>query len=354
MSAISVFKLEDISIEWLNSMFAESSDQVVGFRCNSVGTGQMGANIRVELEWKSESVPSTVIMKFASNDKKTRATGIQTGAYEKEIRFYSEVSHLVDVALPKIYRAEIIPGTADMVLVMEDLAPMEQGDQLVGSTFEQAQVAVREAARLHGSTWDSDSLSSKDWLTKRKSSDIGDFVALVHQLFSSFFSRYKGDVSKSAIDVGNNFLPLIHKWLRTAPDPICLTHGDFRLDNLMFDMEAERALVVVDWQTVSFGLGISDISYFLGSGLRPALRSQYEKILVQEYYDVLKSYLEPRIYTFSECWYGYRRQSFGGYLMAIVAAMLVERTQRGDQMFLAMLERHADQVVQLDAFSLLS
>jgi hypothetical protein len=40
--------------------------------------------------------------------------------------------------------------------------------------------------------------------------------------------------------------------------------------------------------------------------------------------------------------------------MAIVAAMLVERTQRGDQMFLAMLERHADQVVQLDAFNLLS
>ncbi|MCH1614690.1 MAG: ecdysteroid 22-kinase family protein [Acidimicrobiales bacterium] len=353
MSSISVFKLEDISIEWLNSMFAESSDQIVGFRYNSVGTGQMGTNIRVELECKSRSVPSTVIMKFASNDKKTRTTGIQTGAYEKEVRFYSEVSHLVDVALPKIYRAEIIPGTADMVLVMEDLAPREQGDQLVGSTLEQAQLAVREAARLHGSTWASDSLSSKNWLMKRKSSDIDDFVSLVHQLFSSFFSRYKGDVSKLAIDVGNNFLPLINEWLRTAPDPICLTHGDFRLDNLMFDMEAERALVVVDWQTVSFGLGISDISYFLGSGLLPALRSEHEKILVQEYYDVLKSYLDPCIYTFSECWDGYRRQSFGGYLMAIVAAMLVERTQRGDQMFLAMLERHADQVVQLDAFSLL-
>ncbi|MFQ3367896.1 MAG: hypothetical protein ACI9BS_002057, partial [Candidatus Poriferisodalaceae bacterium] len=99
MSAISVFKLEDISIEWLNSMFDESSDQIVGFRCNPVGTGQMGTNIRVELDWKSGSVPTTVIMKFASNDKKTRITGIQTGAYEKEVRFYSEVAHLVDVAL---------------------------------------------------------------------------------------------------------------------------------------------------------------------------------------------------------------------------------------------------------------
>ena len=354
MSAISVFKLEDISIEWLNSMFDESSDQIVGFRCNPVGTGQMGTNIRVELDWKSGSVPTTVIMKFASNDKKTRITGIQTGAYEKEVRFYSEVAHLVDVALPKIYRAEIIPGTADMVLVMEDLAPREQGDQLVGSTFEQAQIAVREAASLHGSTWGSDSLSSKDWLIKRKSSDIEDFVDLAHQLFSSFLSRYKSDLSKLAIEVGNNFLPLLHQWLHAAPDPICLTHGDFRLDNLMFGREAERSLVIVDWQTVSFGLGISDISYFLGSGLLPALRSQHEKILVQEYYEVLKSYLDPYTYTFSECWNGYRRQSFGGYLMAIVAAMLVERTQRGDQMFLAMLERHADQVVQLDAFNLLS
>ena len=354
MSAISVFKLEDISIEWLNSMFVESSDQIVGFRCNSVGTGQMGTNIRVELAWKSGSVPTTVIIKFASNDKKTRTTGIQTGAYEKEIRFYNEVSSLVDVALPKVYRAEIISGTANMVLVMEDLAPRKQGDQLVGSTFDQAQIAVREAASLHGSTWGSGFLSSKDWLTKRKSSDIDDFVDLAHQLFSSFLSRYKSDLSKLAIEVGNNFLPLVHQWLCTAPDPVCLTHGDFRLDNLMFGREAERSLVIVDWQTVSFGLGISDISYFLGSGLLPALRSEHETILVQEYYDVLKSYLDPSTYTFSECWNGYRRQSFGGYLMAIVSAMLVERTQRGDQMFLAMLERHADQVVQLDAFNLLS
>ena len=121
----------------------------------------MGTNIRVELAWKSGSVPSTVIIKFASNDKKTRTTGIQTGAYEKEIRFYNEVSSLVDVALPKVYRAEIISGTANMVLVMEDLAPRKQGDQLVGSTFEQAQIAVREAASLHGSTWGSGFLSLK-------------------------------------------------------------------------------------------------------------------------------------------------------------------------------------------------
>jgi hypothetical protein len=39
---------------------------------------------------------------------------------------------------------------------------------------------------------------------------------------------------------------------------------------------------------------------------------------------------------------GVRRQSFFGVLMAIAAPMLVERTERGDQMFMAMLEGTAN------------
>src|SRR5207344_1211634 len=48
-----------------------------------------------------------------------------------------------------------------------------------------------------------------------------------------------------------------------------------------------------------------------------------------------------------------RRQSFFGVMMAIVSSMLVERTERGDQMFMTMLQRHCEHVLDTDALAVL-
>ena len=51
-------------------------------------------------------------------------------------------------------------------------------------------------------------------------------------------------------------------------------------------------------------------------------------------------------------WDGYRRYAFGGLIMAIVASALVRRTDRGDEMFLTMAQRHAHQGLELDTEAL--
>ena len=51
-------------------------------------------------------------------------------------------------------------------------------------------------------------------------------------------------------------------------------------------------------------------------------------------------------------WEGYRRYAYGGLIMAIVASALVRRTDRGDEMFLTMAERHAHQGLELDTEAL--
>ena len=57
--------------------------------------------------------------------------------------------------------------------------------------------------------------------------------------------------------------------------------------------------------------------------------------------------------SWEDCWRGYRHAAFAGVLMAIVASMLVERTERGDEMFVTMLARHAQHALDLDAAELL-
>lgn len=50
---------------------------------------------------------------------------------------------------------------------------------------------------------------------------------------------------------------------------------------------------------------------------------------------------------------GIRLQSFHGIMMNVASPMLVERTLRGDDMFMTLLGRHCKQVLDLDALSLL-
>ena len=58
-------------------------------------------------------------------------------------------------------------------------------------------------------------------------------------------------------------------------------------------------------------------------------------------------------YSFEEAWNDYRRGSFVGFLMAVMSAMIVERTERGDEMFAVMAERSGWQALHLDAVSFL-
>ena len=54
-------------------------------------------------------------------------------------------------------------------------------------------------------------------------------------------------------------------------------------------------------------------------------------------------------YAWDDCWGAYRRGTFAGLVMAVAASMLVERTERGDDMFMAMAHRHARHALDLDA-----
>jgi aminoglycoside phosphotransferase (APT) family kinase protein len=126
-------------------------------------------------------------------------------------------------------------------------------------------------------------------------------------------------------------------------------HGDFRLDNMLFGQaEAAAPLAVVDWQTCAHGHPASDVAYFLGAGLLPDLRRREEKELLAHYHAELRAQGVDD-YALESLEADYRRFSFSGLVMAVVASQIVEVSERGDAMFAAMAERHGQQIADLDA-----
>ena len=48
----------------------------------------------------------------------------------------------------------------------------------------------------------------------------------------------------------------------TNDEQVCLIHGDYRLDNLIFHSEEPNILAVIDWELSTLGHAISDLAYF--------------------------------------------------------------------------------------------
>jgi hypothetical protein len=346
-----------VTPEWLTDVLrhggaVDADTKVTSFESAAIGTGQVGANVRYTLAYEGTPGPASVVCKFSSRDQQSAATGVQTLTYETEVAFYRELAHTVDISRPHCYLAELEHGTANVVLVMEDLSPAEQGDQIDGCTVAQATLAIDEAAKLHGPRWGDRSLEELAWLDRR--STQGGLASMLGMIWSAFVDRYRATLDPITLDEGQRLIAGIETLRGYEPSALTVVHYDYRLDNMLFGTGAGgRPLTVVDWQTVQLGLGPSDVAYFLGNAFDADVRRSCERELVRRYHDGLLAYGVDD-YPLDECWEDYRRSSFASLVMAVFASMMVGRTDRGDAMFMAMANRSAQMAADLDAGSLLA
>ncbi len=320
-----------------------------------VGTGQMGTSVRYTLGWDGGARgPRSVVCKFASTDPTSRSTGLTLRTYEVEVSFYRDVARTVGMRIPACHFAEIDLATGEFVLVLEDLAPCVQGDQLAGCSVEQAALAMDELARLHAPRWNDPALAGVEWLNRNATEDSLAFSEMfLPQLLPGFLARYADRLAPEHVALAERLFARIGRFLRDRPGPRAVQHGDYRLDNMLFGTPAGGyPLAVVDWQTVVWGPPAFDASYFLGAGLLPDDRRLHEEALLRCYHDGLLAG-GVRGYDWDSLWTDYRRYAFGGFLMAIGASMMVVQTARGDEMFLTMIRRHGEQIADLDAAALL-
>jgi ecdysteroid kinase len=344
---------EDVTAGWLDGVLRGAGlagdARVVGVSSALVGTGQMGTSARYAIAWDraAPGAPRSVVCKFASADPTSRATGVSLRTYEVEVQFYREVARTVGIRTPACHFADIDLATGEFVLVLEDLAPCVQGDQLAGCTVDQAALALAELAKLHAPRWNDARLAETEWLNRSNTDESRAFSEVfLPQLLPGFLERYAGRMEPGHVRLAERLMAGIGRWLRDRPGPRAVQHGDYRLDNMLFGIpEGGPPLAVVDWQTVVWGPPVVDASYFLGAGLVPADRRATERALLAEYHRALGE----RGYSLDDCWRDYRRYAWSGFLMAIGASMMVVQTERGDAMFLAMLGRHGTQIEDLAA-----
>jgi hypothetical protein len=342
---------EDLTPAWCSAALAPvlGGALVVDLTRSPIGTGQVADTVKLELTYDTPGAgPASLVAKVTSASADSRAAARATRTYEVETAFYRDLAPLLPVRAPRCYHAAHEPDTDGYVVLLEDLSPAVPGDQLAGCTPDDAAGAVAELPLLHAPLWDDPSLARYEWLHGPSEDRVQGFSGLVAMFAPQFVERYEAQLEPEVTELIGRFVPRISAHLGADRGPSTVVHGDYRLDNLLFGGER---VAVLDWQTVSRGPGLSDLAYFLGASLLVDDRRAHEADLVDSYREQMAT-LGVELGT-DHVWEGYRRHAFSGLIMAMLASMIVQRTDRGDQMFMAMANRHGRHALDLDAEALI-
>jgi hypothetical protein len=313
-----------------------------------VGTGQMSVSLRARYQVASpvQGLPESVIVKIPSPDRDVRK--LACGGYRAEIDFYEDLAPTVAVRAPRCHLAVANADASAFTLVLEDLASAVQGDQVAGATAGAMVAAARNLAGLHGPRWCDPSLRDARWAPRSGPDTHRRTAGLVARALPPLAERLGPAMSQGDRATLERAAAALPAFLAARPDRFAPIHGDYRLDNLLFGPGDEVS--AVDWQTLSLGLPARDLAYLIGTCLSVADRRAAEADVVGAYWDELVRYGVGG-YSRAECFDDYRLGLLHCPQIIVLGAAYGIRTERGDAMFAAMIERSCQAIRDLDTLA---
>lgn len=319
----------------------------------AAGVGFMGevGKLRVAYSGDAGDAPTAMIVKFPTASPEVKAMMRPTRVYEREHRFYAELAHETPVGTPAVYH--VTCETSDdpevdeqYVLLLEDLAHHELGDQLAGLSADQAAAALRGLAQHHARFWNGAGMEQADFIPVINGplnlAGRSIYEASLPGFKQVFADALLPEMVPVADAYGANHPLLLGRF---AEMPHSLVHFDYRADNLFFDRDTGE-VQVIDWQSISKGGGASDVGYLLGQNLDSDVRREHEDDLLHTYHSTL---LENGVtgYEFEQFFDDYRVGVVYGWVIPVFAVgSLDSSSERAVALWTAVIERIQDAIFQ--------
>lgn len=357
---------DEITAAWLTTVLAEAgltgsaTVQSIAKQRIGEGVGFMGELHRITLEYDGEPpsrCPHSLIAKIPTSDEAYRAIALLMDLYGREHRFYQQVAARTGISTPAVYHNAADASNHAYILLLEDLSHTRVGDQLASCSLDDARLALREIARLHGSWWESPQLAELDWIPDSADAEYIALLKGIYQLgWPAFLAKLGDELAQfppEFIDIGERFGEHFETVLAQMNErPKTLAHYDYRLDNMLFDDSGETTrLVVIDWQLIHRSLGVLDVAYFLGGNFPVEVRRKREQQLLHYYHDQLISN-GVSDYSFDQCWEDYRLSTLALLLFMVSSQndiALSELNDRGQNLVTTMFERYVTTILDADA-----
>ena len=273
----------------------------------AVGAGYIGLLARLTPTYNggdANGAPASMIVKLPSPEPGPQMLGMMLRLWEREGRFYREVAPNLTVRTPRCFLSEQDPADSRVVLLLEDLGHLAQPDQLLGTTRARAERAIDWLASFHASTWGiADDPGYLAWIPRPDDPIYTGVEPLLHGSLPAFKTTFADIMTPTRERMIDRAVADFSVYLGRRDSPFVVGHGDFRLDNMLFD--GEDNLAVLDWQLVLVGGGGYDLAYFIVESLTTEQRREWERPFLERYLAKVTETVDPGI-TFDELLDGYR------------------------------------------------
>ena len=335
---------DDVTAVWLSEILQSSIDSFTSEKIGE-GIGLMGDIYRVTISYGSdaEDKPASVVVKLPSSFEENRQQGVALGMFEAEVRFYDELGSRTGTGLPDVYLAAIKSGTAEFVIVMEDLCDLTMVDQAAGMSYEQALAAVKVLAKIHAAWWGKVQTEELEWIPSMVGPRIEYVDQVLPQIYPIFAQTFASGLPEGGAELtklfSQSYLKLNKALAKRAP--WTLAHQDYRVENMLFGDASKDEVVVIDWQGIGRGPGAYDLAYLIGGSMDIELRRTHERDLVTAYHaELLTQGVSD--YSADAAWedYGFAHL-LGGLATSIFAGGTLDLSnERGKELISMMSNRH--------------
>lgn len=335
--------LSQIDAAWLDAMLhaAGHAMRVHHFALEPIGAGNVSDTARIVLDASGEG-PRSLVAKFRPMSDAVHAHGIGSGAYRCEAGAYRLFATQDDgCRTPRILW---LRGQDDNInLVMEDLSRTARaGDQLAGCGVADARAVILQLARLHRASWPLNDAQAPDWLLRMPV--CGDYWApITLQGAPVIAGRFRDRLSDAHLAIVREAAPLSRVWHDLRHPAMTVTHGDPRVDNILFDDGAGGPeAILIDWQVTGLRNALHDVGYFLSTSIAAADRRAHERALLEAYADEFGT---GRGYPIGRITDDYRVQLVSGLMTVIAAAAVLPDEPRANALLAVLLERSCAAVI---------
>ncbi|MBY0302240.1 MULTISPECIES: phosphotransferase [Sphingomonas] len=341
-------RLDEIDTDWLTAVLRQSGHpdaELTGFVLTPIGAGNVSDTVRVDLTHRQAGAePPSLVCKFRCSGEQAHAHGISSGSYYREVGSFPAVAGACRT--PRLYW--IAGGYDNINLVMEDLSRVSRaGDQIAGCDLRDARAVVGELAKLHRTFYPMAAASAPDWaMTMAATADywsgaIANSLPLIRDVAA-------GEISEAEMATVAAAVAAAHRWYSLPVTRATLTHGDPRVDNILFLDHDDGSVeaVLIDWQMTGWRNPMHDVGYFLSGSVTRADRRAHERDLLAYYAAVFGDGYPPEQIT-----QDYRVQLLGGLMTTIAAYSLIPLTDPVKALLLALLRRNLSAAIDWDSIA---
>lgn len=205
---------------------------------------------------------TSVILKLNNDGNVLSDTAKKLNMYEKEVKFYRDISNIINVKVPKCYFT--IYSDKEKGMLLENLFTYKgKIDCNLNKDIKNLMTVIKELCNMHlRFKFENHNQVIAPMSSLKKVNQIKHYYKLIESRYLIFKQKIKYLLKPESLTIFDKIkdnLKYIGNELSSYPLNFC--HGDYKSPNIFYKDDGD--IIILDWQYIHLGKGVSDLVFLL-------------------------------------------------------------------------------------------